>query len=219
MCHRHPRHPQFPAPGPPFAVRTQTFPIWPAAPVAQRFSAPCSPGRDPGDPGLSPMSGSLHGACFSLCLCLCLSLCGLLSFSDVSVDFTWEEWQLLDTVQRNLYRDVMLENYSNLISLGYQATRPEAVVYLEEGEQGMVEREFLSQCSPERQRHRQREKQAPCTGSPMWDSILSLQDRALGQRQAPNRCATQGSPCLVLLDQIPTDHTLKNPYRRKVLCI
>ena len=46
----------------------------------------------------------------------------------------------------------------------------------------------------ERQRHRQREKQAPCTGSPTWDSILGLQDRALGQRQALNRCATQGSP-------------------------
>ena len=46
----------------------------------------------------------------------------------------------------------------------------------------------------ERQRHRQREKQAPCTGSPTWDSIPGLQDRALGQRQAPNRCATQGSP-------------------------
>ena len=44
----------------------------------------------------------------------------------------------------------------------------------------------------ERQRHRQREKQAPCTGSPMWDSIPGLQDRALGQRQVPNRCATQG---------------------------
>ena len=38
----------------------------------------------------------------------------------------------------------------------------------------------------ERQRHRQRqrEKQAPCTGSPTWDSIPGLQDRALGQRQA-----------------------------------
>ena len=47
----------------------------------------------------------------------------------------------------------------------------------------------------ERQRHSQREKQAPCTRSPMWDSIPGLQDRALGQRQAPNRCATQGSPC------------------------
>ena len=44
----------------------------------------------------------------------------------------------------------------------------------------------------ERQRHRQREKQAPCTGSLTWDSILGLQDHALGQRQAPNRCATQG---------------------------
>ena len=45
----------------------------------------------------------------------------------------------------------------------------------------------------ERQRHRQREKQAPCTGSLTWDSIPGLQDRALGQRQALNRCATQGS--------------------------
>ncbi|XP_048950464.1 cytosolic carboxypeptidase 6 isoform X8 [Canis lupus dingo] len=45
----------------------------------------------------------------------------------------------------------------------------------------------------ERQRHRQREKQAPCTGSPTWDSIPGLQDRALGQRQALNHCATQGS--------------------------
>ena len=46
----------------------------------------------------------------------------------------------------------------------------------------------------QRQRHRQREKQSPCTGSPTWDLIPGLQDRALGQRQAPNRCATQGSP-------------------------
>ena len=45
----------------------------------------------------------------------------------------------------------------------------------------------------ERQRHRQREKQAPCTGRPTWDSILGLQDHALSQRQALNRCATQGS--------------------------
>ena len=45
----------------------------------------------------------------------------------------------------------------------------------------------------ERQRHRQREKQAPCTGSPTWDLIPGLQDRALGQRQALNRCTTQGS--------------------------
>ena len=52
---------------------------------------------------------------------------------------------------------------------------------------------FMTDTEREGQRHRQREKQAPCTGSPTWDSILGLQDRALGQRQAPNRCATQGS--------------------------
>ena len=45
-----------------------------AAPVAQRFSAAFSPGCDPRDPGSSPTSGSLHGACFSLGLCLPLSL-------------------------------------------------------------------------------------------------------------------------------------------------
>ena len=52
---------------------------------------------------------------------------------------------------------------------------------------------FMRDTQRERQRHRQREKQAPCTGSPMWDSIPGLQDGALGQRQVPNRCATQGS--------------------------
>ena len=54
-----------------------------------------------------------------------------------------------------------------------------------------------------RQRHKQREKQAPCTRSPTWDLIPGLQDCALSQRQAPNRCATQGSQTMSHLHKLP----------------
>ena len=46
-----------------------------AAPVVQRFGAACSLGCDPEVPGLSPASGSLHGAYFCLCLSVCVCVC------------------------------------------------------------------------------------------------------------------------------------------------
>lgn len=42
----------------------------------------------------------------------------LVTFKDIHVNFTREEWKLLDAAQQIMYKDVMLENYKNLVSLG-----------------------------------------------------------------------------------------------------
>ncbi|XP_035309418.1 zinc finger protein 844-like [Cricetulus griseus] len=48
-----------------------------------------------------------------------------LTYNDVHIDFTWEEWSLLDTSQKNLYKDVMLETYKNLADIGMKETKLE----------------------------------------------------------------------------------------------
>ncbi|XP_008247027.1 zinc finger protein 705A [Oryctolagus cuniculus] len=56
------------------------------------------------------------------------------TFEDIVIDFTKEEWALLDTSQRKLYRDVTLENISHLVSLGYQIYKLDVISYLEQEE-------------------------------------------------------------------------------------
>uniref|UniRef100_A0A5F8GZL5 KRAB domain-containing protein n=1 Tax=Monodelphis domestica TaxID=13616 RepID=A0A5F8GZL5_MONDO len=57
---------------------------------------------------------------------------GSITFKDVAVDFTQEEWCLLDPSQKELFRKVMLENVQNLLFVGLPTTR----AYLISGSQG-----------------------------------------------------------------------------------
>ncbi|EDL07709.1 mCG11701, isoform CRA_a, partial [Mus musculus] len=76
---------------------------------------------------------------------------GLVSFEDVSVDFTWDEWQDLDDSQRKLYRDVMLETYSSLLSLNQCDAKPELILKLEKEAEPWKEDDAPDQSLPDMQ--------------------------------------------------------------------
>ncbi|XP_044512648.1 zinc finger protein 558-like [Gracilinanus agilis] len=59
---------------------------------------------------------------------------GSVTFQDVAVDFTWEEWRRLGPAQKELYREVMLETYRTLVCLGLAVSKPGVSDQLDGGE-------------------------------------------------------------------------------------
>ncbi|XP_044798002.2 zinc finger protein 33B isoform X5 [Bubalus bubalis] len=109
---------------------------------------------------------------------------GSVSFKDVTVGFTQEEWQHLDSTQRSLYRDVMLENYRNLVSVGYCITKPEVIFRLEQGEEPWIlEEEFLSQSFSVWKTDHMKERSHENQPKHVWEVVL-INNKRLTKEQA-----------------------------------
>uniref|UniRef100_F6XX06 KRAB domain-containing protein n=1 Tax=Monodelphis domestica TaxID=13616 RepID=F6XX06_MONDO len=116
-----------------------------------------------------------------------------LTFKDVAVDFTQEEWCLLDHSQKELYLKVMLENVQNLFSVGLPVPREYFTSCFQQGKATwLLEQKSLRNSCPEAE-----------TNFEMKEFSTKL--RIFVEESDPKRCTNEDSHNFILREICDSD--------------
>uniref|UniRef100_A0A8C5RD38 Uncharacterized protein n=1 Tax=Leptobrachium leishanense TaxID=445787 RepID=A0A8C5RD38_9ANUR len=159
-------------------------------------------------------------------------------FEDVAVYFSQEEWDCLKEEEKELYRDVMMENYQTLCSLGRINGIPALISAMEKGEElcvrgrrGYEDMEDHGNTGPDSlQRNYPRGRQMVrkllintkeesieikdfIEQTPSMETSVSIQDRK-GAKGKTHSCATCGKnfPFKAHLERHQRSHTGETPF-------
>ncbi|KAM4834937.1 zinc finger protein 311-like, partial [Thomomys bottae] len=118
-----------------------------------------------------------------------------MTFEDVAVNFTNMEWQSLTYSQKDLYKDVMLEIYDNMVFLGLLFPKPPLISHLEQR---------MEPCNQDPQNQECLSCACPVSTDETWlEKKTSLGQEGFGNREV---CCIK---CDCLLEVIAQDLTVR----------